>query len=143
MSEQPQNTVFRTLRPVRIASLTGHIINIVPGEPKALPPEMHEEAYAAGCVPVDSPEHVAPLVPQGEDRERALTDAIHVLITGNDDTKFKKDGVPKVAAIEEVFGFAVSAAEIESAFDKIKAISDKLTAPKEEVKLEDKSEDKE
>ena len=135
MSATP-NTIFRTLRPVRIASLTGHIINLVPGEPKALPPEMHEEAYAAGCVPVDSPEHVtAPMIPQGEDRARAITDAIHVLITANDDTKFKKDGVPKVAAIEAIFGFAVSAAEIELAFDKIQLISAQLAAPKEKVEL--------
>lgn len=138
MSEQPQNTVFRTLRPVRIASLTGHIINIVPGEPKALPPSMHEEAYAAGCVPVDSPEHVtAPLVPSGEDREAALVHAIHQLIAENDDAKFKNSGAPKVAAMEEVFGFAVTAAETDAAFEKVKSIAMALNAPKEEVELEE------
>ena len=138
MSEQPQkNTMFRTLRPVRLASLTGHIIHIKPGEPKALPASMHEEAYLAGCVPVDSPEHVAPAVPQGDDRDRSVTDAIHVLIALNDETKFKKDGTPKVAAVEEVFGYAVSAAEIEIAFGKVKEIAVALNAPKEDLKLEE------
>ena len=132
MSDTPENTVFRTLRPVRLASLTGHIIHIEPGEPKAIPPSMHDEAYAAGCVPVDSPEHVAPSVPQGEDRERALTDAIHQLIAENDDSKFKNNGAPKVAAMEEVFGFAVTAKETDAAFEKVKEIAAKVNASDED-----------
>ena len=98
-----------------------------PGHPIALPPCVHAEAYAAGCVPVDSPEHLAPLVPQGDERERAITDAIHELITRGDDTQFRKaDGVPKVAAIEEIFGHAVSGAEIEAAFEVVKKVADSL-----------------
>lgn len=133
MSDTPENVIFRTLRPVRIASLTGHVINLEPGKPKALPPELHAEAYAMGCVPVDSPENVdVPLVPQGEDRERAIVDAINELIVRGDADNFRKaDGVPKVAAVEEIFGFAVSGAEIEEAFEKVKTIAKALQEDKE------------
>lgn len=141
MSDTLKNTMFRSLRSVRIASTTGHVLLIEPGTPVAIPPSMHEEAYAAGCVPVDSVEHTKPLVPQGDERERSIIDAIHVLIAKGDDSKFRKtDGVPKVAAIEELFGFAVAGAEIEVAFEKIKLIA-KVLNDNSEIK-EDK-EDKE
>lgn len=139
MSDTPKNTVFRTLRTVRIASLSGHVVTLEPGEPQALPPVLHAEAYAAGCVPVDSPDHVAPLVPQGDERERAITDAIHELITRGDNTQFRKaDGVPKVAAIEEIFGFAVSGAEVEEVFEKVKTIAKALSDESEKETKEDK-----
>ena len=142
MSETPKNTEFRTLRSVRIASLTGHVVNLEPGHPQALPPELHAEAYAAGCVPVDSPDHVtAPLVPQGEEREKAIVDAINVLIVKGDPDNFRKaDGVPKVAAIEEIFGFAVSGSEIEDAFELVKLVAKALND--EPKKKEDKKENK-
>lgn len=135
MSDTPKNTVFRTLRTVRIASLSGHVVTIEPGKPQALPPVLHAEAYAAGCVPEDSPEHVVPLVPQGDERERAITDAIHELITRGDNDNFRKaDGVPKVAAIEEIFGYAVSGTEIEAAFEKVKTVAKALNEETKEEK---------
>lgn len=127
MSDTPKRTTFRTLRSVRIASLTGHVVNIEPGHPQELPPELHAEAYAAGCVPVDSPDHVDDLVPQGDERERAIIDAINELIVRGDVNNFRKtDGVPKVAAVEDLFGFAVASSEIETAFEKVKTIASAL-----------------
>lgn len=138
MSNTPGNTIFRTLRPVRIASLTGHVICIEPGSPVAIPEELHAEAYAMGCVPVDSPEHIdRPVVPLGDTRERGIIDSIHVLITAGDAGKFRKDGVPTVKAVEEVFGFAVTSNEVEAAFDKVKSISDALNDKKEVPETEE------
>ncbi len=118
------NTLFRTLKEVRIASTTGHIIIVKPGEPVAIPPELHEDAYAAGCVPVDSPDHVVPAVPQGEDRERAIIDAINLLIVEGDINSFRKaDGVPKVDPVQDKFGYAVTSAEVELAFGKVKEVA--------------------
>ena len=121
-----ENIKFRSLSTIRISSLSGHCITIEPGHPVALPEVMHAEAYAAGCVPVDSPEYVTPSVPQGKDRELAITDAIHQLITVGDEASFKKDGTPKVAAVEVLVEFAVTAAEVFEEFEKINAIADKL-----------------
>ena len=121
-----ENVKFRSLTTVRISSLSGHCITIEPGHPMALPEVMHLEAYAAGCVPVDSPEHVVPLVPQGEEREQAIKEAIGQLIVDGDKESFKKDGTPKVVAVESKFGHAVTASEVSAEFEKINAIADKL-----------------
>lgn len=127
--DTPKTIKFRTLRPVRIASLSGHIINIKPGHPVDVPPPAQAEAYAMGCVPVDSDngDHKAPLVPQGDDRERAIMDSIHILITKGDLSKFKVNGIPRVDAVEEEFGYAVTSIEVETMFNKIERVSEDLS----------------
>lgn len=121
------NILFRSLTKVRISSLSGHCITIEPGKPQEVPEVMHAEVYAAGCVPVDSTSNDEPSVPQGEDRASSVMDAIHELIASDNADNFKKDGSPKVAAVEEVVGFAVTAAEVLVEFEKLSDIASKMT----------------
>lgn len=101
-------TVVKSLRDVRIASLTGHIALIKANTPTRIPDAILEEALMQGCVPTDEtpvlkqeqePEEPSPQ-DDGMTFEMALDSALIALINQDDDEDFTKDGRPKVLSAE-------------------------------------------
>ena len=125
------NVVFKSLREVCVDGF-GHSILITPEKPMALPPILHSEAYALGCVPVldkVTPELVAPVVPESEptvvvetsavSNERAdiIEDGIRKIIAQGDKDKLTLGGYPRVGALREVVALQdLNSNEIEAVF---------------------------
>lgn len=111
--------LFKSDKPVRLASLSGYVVVIEPDKPGLVPDVMATEAYAAGCVPVDQP-----LPAQGEEldpeeREAELKAAITALIAKNDAKDFNADGSPRVMAVRKVVSFQASGDEIRAAYEAL------------------------
>lgn len=123
---------FRSLAPVRISSITGHVVIIEP-EGTNIPDVLVAEAVARGCVPCEgeelklaTPANVEPEVADDDGHEldegakqTAIDMAIIELIAANDETKFTGNGKPKVAAVRDIVEFDITADEIAEAFDRV------------------------
>jgi hypothetical protein len=102
--------VMRSLAPIRIASLTGHIVVIQP-EGTLVPDALVEEAQYRGCVVIDTPvspptaePEVPRKVPIPRERSAAIVQATRELMRKNNEADFKHDGTPRVGALREHMG---------------------------------------
>lgn len=127
--------LWKTLRRVRLASLSGHIVWLDPGAPAVVPRELYDVALAAGCVPIGSapdvpaaPEPVAAepaAVAAAEeeaplDRESLQVAIDMVMHTGNA-SMLTAAGAPRTSVIRDIVGFPVTAEQIASVMAEMAA----------------------
>lgn len=127
---------FVSLQDVRLASKSGHVAVMKAGKPRGLPEELHLEARAHGCVPVDEAKAMSEAAPSKEEPEQAeskqdepmdegraadIRSAIELLIASNDPANFNAHGVPKVKAVEDIVGYSISAANVREVFNELKS----------------------
>jgi hypothetical protein len=110
-----------------VVKANGHSIDFKAGEKTWVPPQCHGEAMKYGASPVDKKEDLKlepaierPKVTTGEDRDKALNDAMVYLEHTNHTDDFGANGLPKVAAVKSIVGFDVSGAERDGAWTKMK-----------------------
>lgn len=116
-----------SLVPVRIASLTGHVVIVTPGGAD-VPEHLVEEAMRYGCAPEALvAQHrglsAARPVPQedmeievvSEGREQRLRQAIARIIERNNPNEFTLAGQPRVSTVRRELGEDVSFEEINDA----------------------------
>lgn len=111
--------LFKSDKPVRLASLSGYVVVITPDKPGLVPDVMVPEVLAAGCVPVGEalPSQVSELTP--EEREAELKNAITALIAKNDARDFNADGSPRVVAVRKVLSFQATGDEVRTAYEAL------------------------
>jgi hypothetical protein len=106
--------MMRSLAPIRVASLTGHIVTVLP-EGSYVPDEIVGEAEYRGCVVIDEggskpkpeakPEpETKPESPIPSDRAAAIVKATRELLRKGADADFRTDGVPRIGALREHMG---------------------------------------
>lgn len=111
-----------SLRKLRLASTSGHVVHFDANTPTNVPQEAVREAMALGCVPVnaeEAPEFAdasrAKIEFGGELRESLLFLVISRMIEENDVKQFDSGGRPKASALSKTLGFDVSAKEAREA----------------------------
>lgn len=107
----------KSLRAFNLHSLTGHTVSIPADVAVDIPDACAKEAFAQGCVAVDSGAPASALVPETDaekvaKRAASIQKAIEELIAMNDKSNFKPDGTPKHQAVTKLVGI-VSNDEIE------------------------------
>jgi len=111
-----------TQQPVRLATTSGAVTWVYPGEPRSLEGEWLRMALEAGCVPggggaVGAPPAPAPTAPTSPlDKVEAIQGAIRELIRLNRAEAFTSAGVPRVKDVSAVLGYDVNRVEVEAAF---------------------------
>lgn len=103
--------MMKSLRSFRLASTTGHIIEVEAETPIYVAPAIYREAITAGMVEVDEaipqePEAAEPIVVDETntsefDQEAALTQALMRIITRSDESELKNNGVPKTHVVNK------------------------------------------
>jgi hypothetical protein len=85
------------------------VVSFEKGTPTWVPPHMVMSAVNIGAEPVDGPapdplgeEAAEKPVVSSEDRSKALNEAFDLLVDENDPGRFTAQGVPKVAAVEQL-----------------------------------------
>lgn len=118
---------FMKMQRAFVIKSNGHSIPFKANEKTWVPPECHAEAMKYGAVPVDKKEDLKlepaierPKVTTGEDRDKALNDAMVYLQDTNNPDDFGANGLPKVGAVKSIVGFDVSGAERDGAWTKMK-----------------------
>lgn len=97
-----------------VASVHGHVINFIKGEPTHVPPEMYQEVIAVGGVPeddvdLDPPKRSAVNEPVDPvEREAALFAAFEALVLRNKREDFTAGGQPHPKALARELGWQVS-----------------------------------
>ena len=136
----------KSLRPLRISTLSGHIVNVPALVPTFVPPAALAEAKAAGCVTCDEhgkivleeglggaplfdePDDIPFLPPEDRDdpakRKRVVTLAVLKCFKRNNRDDFGNNGVPKANVVTRMIGFQVSGAEVADATEAIKSVDD-------------------
>lgn len=96
-----------------LASLTGHMINFVKGEPTWVPAVCVKEAVAIGAQPIDGPVDVLPpetvevSTPEGEERKQLVFAAFEDMEAKNVRDDWTASGMPRDKALEKVLGFVI------------------------------------
>jgi hypothetical protein len=111
--------LFKSDKPVRIASLTGYMVTFVPGEPQNIPEVLITEALALGCTPVTGTYVNSDANLSADEREAELKTIITALIAKNDPKDFNHDGSPRVHAVRRAASFAATGEEIRNAFEAL------------------------
>jgi hypothetical protein len=109
---------------IRVATLSGAIINIKANEARELSKEIAIQALQMGATVVtneapDLPEPVkepARFIADTED-DAALANVIAKLVEENDPQNFKVDNSPKAAVINEIMGRVITANERDAAWN--------------------------
>lgn len=136
----------KSLRDVRIASLSGHVVEVEALVPTFVPKPLLAEAQMMGCVQCD--EHGKIVVDDGlktaplheekdeipflppeereipEKRQRVIRMAVVRVFKKNDRTDFGSSGVPKAVVIQRMIGFPVTAGEVAEATEALKDLDD-------------------
>lgn len=129
-----------SLRDLRLASTTGHVINIPANTPTEIPAELLTEAYRFGCISVDpETQETQPDVEVKEpgdplDREAHVREAIKKVIAAGDPQDIKRDGVPKNYAVTREIEESlrpVTAGEIFDQFSQMDFAGELETQPAE------------
>lgn len=137
---------IKSLRDLRIASKTGHVVLVKALAPKWIPDEILGEAQALGCVTCDEhgkiviadglnatdliadPDEIPFLSPEDreipEKRKRVVTMAVLKCFKRNQREDFSSNGVPKAAVITRMIGFQVTAGEVADATEELKGVDD-------------------
>jgi hypothetical protein len=136
----------KSLRPVRIATLSGHVVDVVAMKPTFVPAPAYEEARAAGCVMCDEhgkiivedglgsaalhddPDEIPFLPPEERDvpekRVRVIKLAVLKCFKRNSREDFGANGVPKAQVVTRMIGFQVTAGEVAEATEALKSVDD-------------------
>lgn len=108
-----------SLRNFRLASLSGHVIQVKAKEPFDCPDDVVEEAMKAGCAPANAEDQ-----PFYDDLSRAKVDfhgdlrrsmvfmAISAIVKDNNVKHFDGGGLPKAAVISDRLGYDVTPKEV-------------------------------
>lgn len=122
---------FTLSRSKTVATLSGHAIQFVKGEPTHVPKEAWDEVIAIGAVPEDDiPEDAekanAPQDPH--ERREKLFAAFDEIVLRNDRNDFSATGVPGGKAVEKLVGFKVDNRERLTAWEAFKDTKDEKGA---------------
>lgn len=114
--------IMKSLRSFRLASTTGHVMQIKAGD-NNVHPDLVPEAMQAGLVPADAAD-----APVFEDLARAKVDftgevrksmiflAIKTLAEENDVQKFDGGGTPKASVVSDMLGLSVVKRELNDVY---------------------------
>ena len=109
----------KATRNERIATLSGHVFNVVAGTIYEFPDAVQTDAILGGCIPVeDAPSKEEPV--NEADREAAIYNAVMEIISKGDARVLGPEGYPKVAAIKKMVGFDPTIEEIVAAANQLK-----------------------
>jgi hypothetical protein len=113
-------------RNVTVNTDYGYTIVFKKDEPVYVPPMAREDAVAQGVLPVNGvmPMHEEPepkVEPIGPARNRAILEAVKVIVDRNSNDEFTAGGVPKEAVVQKEAGFRVHRREINAAFIELTA----------------------
>lgn len=136
----------KSLRSVRIATLSGHVVDIPAMRPTFVPDPAYEEARANGCVMCDEhgkiviedglssaalhddPDEIPFLPPEERDipekRSRVVKLAVLKCFKRNNREDFGTNGVPKAQVVTRMIGFQVTAGEVAEATEALKSVDD-------------------
>lgn len=135
----------KSLRDVRIASLTGHVVDVKAMVPTFVPPTLIPEAQAQGCVTCDEhgkivlegglavastidADEIPFLPPEERDdpakRERVIRLAVIKCFKKNDRADFGTSGIPKAQVVTRMVGFQVTGAEVAEVTEALKDLDD-------------------
>ncbi len=132
----------KSLRDVRVTTLSGHVINVTAEHPTFVPAAALAEAQALGCVTCDqhgkivlddtptkaalADEDEIPFLPP-EDRtdeakvKRVVTKAVIKCFKKNDRADFGNNGAPKAGVITRMVGFPVTGQQIADVVETLSA----------------------
>lgn len=116
---------YLSLRDLRIASTTGHVVTIKANEPTFIPEPVRTEAEALGCVPVDQIKEAPKVeVELSDDARRAkLLEAIDILATTGNEKDFTVDGRPRARAVLDAAGVKATTEEIQDVWAEYQKIT--------------------
>jgi len=117
MSEDKRNSFVMGRNRV-LRTTAGHTIEFKKGEPTYVPPEIHEEATAAGAVPEDEAafleaqkEPPKKVVPTGNDRKDTIMTAMQIMVERNAREDFGANGLPTMKNLQKECNFDIDAKE--------------------------------
>jgi hypothetical protein len=109
-----------------LRSTVGHIINFEKNVPIHVPPILHSEVRAIGAEAADGSEvnvlpdePVAKVIPQGSERNEAITTAMIMLRDENARNDFTAQGLPQVKSIEKLVGFDIDKEERDTLWTRL------------------------
>ena len=109
----------KATRDERIASLSGHIFNVVAGETYEFPDEVQTEAILAGCIPVEDKTPVKEEL-SADDRDAAVYNAVMEILAKGDARLLSVEGFPKISTVKKMIGFEPTIDEIVAATKQLK-----------------------
>lgn len=110
-----------------VPTLFGQAFGFKKGVPLEVPQIAWEVVQAAGAMPVDelpTEEEGAPVVPQGEARVAALTEAVEKIVKRGARDDFTASGSPHAAALSKEVGFPVDAKERDAIWLRVQQAAD-------------------
>lgn len=112
-----------TETPVKVALLSGHIIN-VPPEGREVPQKFLADAFKAGCLPaeVDASEvnEIGSDEPSGKDRNEIIVESIKQMLEDGAEMT-ASTGMPNLKDLSRVAGFTVNRNELVDAWNSLQA----------------------
>lgn len=97
-----------------LASPTGAVFVLKPGETRDIPPYLEKLAYEKGCKPAND----VPAPPTQDDRELIKQAVADMVAEGNPD-HFTANGRPKIALVRARSGADASIAQVNEVFDEV------------------------
>ncbi len=102
-------------KPIRVATLKGHIVSFEPGVVKEVLDDIGIAAMQQGAKQVTDTEPKVE-VPEPTELESLVTKLVDLMNEG-DPSNFKKDNSPKAAVVNELAGRTLSSEEREAAWE--------------------------
>jgi len=109
-----------------LRSTTGHIINFEKNVPIHIPPILYADVRAIGAEAADGSvvnvlpdDPVAKVIPQGTERNEAITTAMIMLRDENARNDFTAQGLPQVKSIEKLVGFDIDKEERDTLWTRL------------------------
>lgn len=133
--------VMVSLRDQRVTSTLGHTVHMQANVPTRVPGPLVDQAASQGCIPADSAEYeahkqkAAAAAAANQIFEKALIDAIAVMVKRNNYKDFTSSGHPRIDALAAEVGVepgAISELTRDLAFAKWQEINKSLIAQKRE-----------
>lgn len=115
---------FTLARTKTVATVSGHCIEFIKGEPTYVPPEARDEVISIGAVPEEDmpePETKGNQPTDPEERREKLFEAFDVIMLRRERDDFSPSGAPAGKAVEKLVGFKVDGRERLAAWEKFKA----------------------
>lgn len=109
----------KATRNERIATLSGHVFNVIAGQVYEFPDAVQTDAILGGCIPVEDAPSKEEVV-SGADREAAIYNAVMEVISKGDARLLGPEGFPKIASIKKMVGFEPTIEEIVAAANQLK-----------------------
>lgn len=116
---------FVSQRKFDLVSTLGHVIGFEKGVPINVPPALHKDAIAAGCVAVDGEvefdvaKKADPSPADPAERAEMISMALVDMKERNVSSEFNANGTPKVKIVAGITGFDVTAAEVAELWDTL------------------------